>query len=84
MRKEELSISFVMDMYSTTNVDRHALVADRYRAPVDLYLDTSGGFRVESLEYEGAMVISRALLWFPISIQRKLDTRKLAHIYIYI
>ena len=65
MRKEELSISFVMDIYSTTDVDRHALVADKYSAAVDLYLDTSGGFRVKSLEYEGVMVLSRALYGFP-------------------
>ncbi len=59
LRKEELSISFVMDIYSTTDVDRHALVVDKYSAAVDLYLDTSGGFRVKSLEYEGIMAISR-------------------------
>ena len=40
MRKEELSISFVMDIYSTTDVDRHALVVDKYSAAMDLYLDT--------------------------------------------
>ena len=38
-----------MDMYSTTDVDRHALVV---------------GFRVKSLEYEGIMAISRALYDF--------------------
>ena len=64
MRKEELSISFVLDIYSTTDVDRHALVAEKYSAAVDLYLDTSGGFRVKSLEYEGIMAISRALYDF--------------------